>query len=481
MGNDRRLTYSGRHVTKLIHDVAYPDTPGVSISGDNWLHDEKRQYCIELTGTEFTDVLSALMVGALTTNPDNAHRISWLLLQFIEYPMECGITIETIEREVIRYLESENEESDQDDMACLEIVQFGGISYLKQNCGCAETRLFQLSQVSLADGVPTSIDDGGADDGGFVADDVSEANASCYAENATEYLVNRSFAFSEFMIDLAAGAIDIAAGEYDEIYNTAVLIVEFLTGDTDLNEIGSFTKSQVEAALKSSANIEALELAWTFTGDVTRNDLKEWVGHAPSIINGVPVRMIMQTWVRWIIMFFVRRGLNKIAAECESGSNLPILINVPLPIEDASEYWISKEFRWQDSFFSPNTADDHVFNDFSGLYPGAIGMFVEYDVNGGGGNGDIAAIGDGNSLWGAQAFIDPDGGENDGLSFWGDDGDEDLWTDNGDYTRIAAIDSADITGGTYNVTARTTGNNVTVTWDFRIRFLIDAVVQPFPE
>jgi len=159
-------------------------------------------------------------------------------------------------------------------------------------------------------------------------------------------------------------------------------------------------------------------------------------------------------------------------------STLPQPQGLPeLPIVLNAQFWLSQEYVWADTFLSPNTSDRHEFNDFSGKFPGCVGVYIESSVISSG-NGNLALLADGTSITTQKALLEVQGVSQDRALFWGDSGNESLWTKRA-FVWSGPIDSVSIASGVYNLIAETTGNTVDITWNLKIRLLIDRSVQAF--
>ena len=276
-------------------------------------------------GEHNVDVLEALSNWnnppcAETVTPDEREEIGTRLQQFVSgYGAGTGLCEEC-----------------EDDMACAKPVKIGSKWYLYSDCaGCDNPLYFELTPVSVDnEGQPISVYDGGSFGGGFSSgggasgswdfSGVSDDNVSCYAEKATAYMLGRALEFAKAVIDWTALGVDVFAGEYDEWLEVARLTGDLIFGTGDMTEIQNLTKSQVETVFASAAVVDPLAAAWTFTGTATRSELFQWVGNAPVLSGGVPVRFLLDQWLGFSIIAGYNNDLAVLAAECESGNTIPI-------------------------------------------------------------------------------------------------------------------------------------------------------------
>ena len=257
----------------------------------------------------------------------------------------CDETAQETINEMIHIAIGCVEENETEEMA-LQIIKRNNIPYLVETCCGGQSSWYELSSVAVDDnGDPISGYDGGSFGGGFSTgggasgswdfNGVSSENVSCYADVATDYLTDRAIEFAHTVIDWTALGLDAFSGNLDEYLEVARLISDLIFGTGDMTEIQNLTKSQVSTALKSSAVIDALASAWTFPGTATRSELRNWVGAAPILSSGVPVRFLLNQWLGFSIIAGYNDTLARLASECESGNTTP---NPPVPI--CSYDWI---------------------------------------------------------------------------------------------------------------------------------------------
>jgi len=287
-----------------------------------------------LTEEQLLIVLEAVELGglALGYGRQGEHLLPfWQALSYIDDP-ENALCVETVTPEekadifddaqaFLSGLADCEEEEEEEEMA-LQIQTINGIDYLVENCCGGATKHYQITRTGVdANGNPISIMDGGADNG-FDFGSVSESNADCYAASATDYLISRADDWSNAVISFSFLAGDALVGLSDEIIDGVALLSQLLLGNSDLQTIQTFTTQQVSNALTDTTFRQTLIDAWTFNNTVTRNELRDWIDDAPYFVNGVPVRLILMSWLDFSIVTGYNRQLATLAATCESTVNL---------------------------------------------------------------------------------------------------------------------------------------------------------------
>jgi len=262
---------------------------------------------------------------ALGLGRQNEHLFPfWQALGYIADPENapCAQSVPSVTeaKEIIKYVSNSIES--EEEMACLEVVFFGGKAYLQQKCGCDDTRFYELSSVQIDEsGLPLPTNDAPENSAIVGIGTVSESNANCYAQKATAYLLKRAYDYAS----AAIGAVSIASDQFELISETvevADTIYEFFSGNNnDIDTLREYTESQVYSALFSPQVVTALESAWGFTGKVSRSQLYKWTQKAPMIVNGVPVRMVLDLWVTSSLIAFYNARLAEIAISCEVGND----------------------------------------------------------------------------------------------------------------------------------------------------------------
>lgn len=272
-------------------------------------------------GDDPTVMFPILEAMAFMQDPENAPCVSVLGLNEASTTDDIKKAFASLGVDVCA-IENDCEEYEDNMANCLKPVNIGGNWFAQLDCGCAEALFFELTPVAVdSNGNPISGESGGTvqDSWGF---QVGSGNLTCYQADATDYLLDRAVAFSEAVIDFTANVIDWAS-PLDETVDSIELASNILFGTGDLPEIGSLLKTAVSDALKDPAVGTPLAEAWNFTGTVTKSNLYDWVKAAPNTFNGIIVRAILENWIDGSLLIGLNRGLRNIAAQCESGAELP--------------------------------------------------------------------------------------------------------------------------------------------------------------
>lgn len=191
------------------------------------------------------------------------------------------------------------------------------------NCGCGTIKWFNLSPVSDLDVmVDKTRPDKAISPSTKFAKIVSPANQSCYAESAVAWIFSRAVDMHSMLVDAATLGIDSMAGEKDELVEWALLLVDLFNGANDLWNVVGRSKGQVAAIFADQDLIDTMVAAWTFEGEVTRQELDLWIENAPGYTWGVPVRLLLYTWMVYGMFSRYNQHLELLAAECESGYSL---------------------------------------------------------------------------------------------------------------------------------------------------------------
>lgn len=262
------------------------------------------------------------------------------------------------------------EESEDEEMA-LQIQNIGGVDYLVENCCGGATKYYQLAAANLtSEGTPIAGElggsFGGAFDGGSTWDGVvTENNASCYAQEATAYLLNAAEEFAHVVIDAATLGIDYVSGNVDEVIDAISLIAALAFNTLTASEIQSLTKAQVTTALTDSTLIATMEAAWNYTGSVNKLQLWDWAKSAPIIGNAVPVQFIINQMIGFSLPNGLNSQLELLAASCESGATVDesgtiIVVNPDLDIYVFDWLPGEKQLLVQPSGFDITTLDNIV-------------------------------------------------------------------------------------------------------------------------
>jgi hypothetical protein len=264
------------------------------------------------------------------------------------------------------------------------VIYLGGNAYLADDCGCG-TKYFRLTEVS-----PTIGDDGvvfgSADetDPGYLFDDVSDNLASCYAEKAVPYLLGRCRDFTETANSILEQGLDFVAGGFDEWLNLGALAIDLLGGDESdiLAVLKGFDQSEIDDALTDETYVNTMIDLWTYTGPVSKQELRAWAQSGPSKVGDVTVRGLLDTWISSSLILGYNQQLEVYIAECKAGMTTSELPDLLLNDDGSRDYtWGVKTYR----VYTIDMNDTNIKD--AGVVPGAgvcDGLFVHWTAPSGG-------------------------------------------------------------------------------------------------
>ena len=340
---------------------------------------DETERCYKLTDRQVAVIASALTVAQWRTRWFNAvghwHTITAMIVDLqtrLMFPLDCSdvgtLCPSAIKPFLSEILPNESEcELESECNVALQIQRIGGTPYLVEVCCGGDVSAYQLTPVIFdANGNPVSAANGGASSfGGSTWDGiVSDANITCYADGATNYLVGRAIDFSAAVIDWTTAGVGALAGDYDEWLNVALLISDLVFGTPTLNDIRDYTIGSITTALTSATVTDALAANWTFGGTVTKDGLRSWVSSAPFIVSGVPVRSILNAWIDYSLLLGINNDLERIAAQCQSGNSIPSLSGTPTTPTNGGDWAVLFNFPVETGSFAPTT---------SGLWVNSLG------------------------------------------------------------------------------------------------------------
>jgi hypothetical protein len=227
----------------------------------------------------------------------------------------------------------------EQDNDMMQIIKIGGVAYLTYACGCGDTELYRLTPASVQVDTKTgnasvlsALDSQKTSKIPAVASD----NLSCFAEQAVPYLLDRAYQFAsalETIIEEGVSALSGSIGDWLDIGGIVQMVL--LGGATDLYDlIVGHSLTDIENAYLDSTFQQTMLDAWSYSGNISRADLREWVQAAPVYvglgsepeslwpINGWKMRYALQQWVNFSLLSGLADDLQEYAAQCNTGVTL---------------------------------------------------------------------------------------------------------------------------------------------------------------
>jgi len=238
----------------------------------------------------------------------------------------------------------------EEDMPPLLITRVGNKPYLTEACCGAETNFYPLTAalVSIDETGAAKVDDPNPKD--YPVDKyeftASDKNLPCFMSAATAVILQRGGTFYHDIAELFTVGFDVATLLGDELYDLGAALFGIASGEVAPDWYG-MTADQAANVLTGSAVFTALREHWTYTGPISRSELKEFLSNAPDEVDGVYARHILTDWANYANMEALNEALHVAIAHCENNDGA-----VPEPPSDLRyvyEYGGENYYVWDET------------------------------------------------------------------------------------------------------------------------------------